>query len=111
MTDQHPSLPEEGVGDVSVQEKRRRFSIVWIIPIVVVLIGGWLAYRTIAEKGPTITIDFKTAEGLEAGKTKVKLRLHADPERARVQAYRFNPYPFAAISNRTTGDDVPFNLG
>jgi paraquat-inducible protein B len=74
MTDQHPSPPEQGVGDVAVQEKRRRFSIVWIIPIVVVLIGGWLAYRTIAEKGPTVTIDFKTAEGLEAGKTKVKFK-------------------------------------
>jgi paraquat-inducible protein B len=74
MTDQPTSLPEEGVGDVAVQERRRRFSIVWIIPIVVVLVGGWLAYRTIAEKGPTITIDFKTAEGLEAGKTKVKFK-------------------------------------
>ncbi len=74
MTDQHPSPPEQGVGDVAVQERRRRFSIVWIIPIVVVLIGGWLAYKTIAEKGPTITIDFKTAEGLEAGKTKVKFK-------------------------------------
>jgi paraquat-inducible protein B len=74
MTDQPTSPPEGGVGDVAVQERRRRFSIVWIIPIVVVLVGGWLAYRTIAEKGPTITIDFKTAEGLEAGKTKVKLK-------------------------------------
>ena len=74
MTDQHASLPEDGVADVAVQERRRRFSIVWIIPIVVILIGGWLAYTTIAEKGPTITIDFKTAEGLEAGKTKVKFK-------------------------------------
>jgi paraquat-inducible protein B len=74
MTDQPTSPPEGGVGDVVVQEKRRRFSIVWIIPIVVILVGGWLAYRTIAEKGPTITIDFKTAEGLEAGKTKVKFK-------------------------------------
>ncbi len=74
MTDQPTSSPEAGVGDVAVQERRRRFSIVWIIPIVVVLVGGWLAYTTIAEKGPTITIDFKTAEGLEAGKTKVKFK-------------------------------------
>ncbi len=74
MTDQPTSPPEGGVGDVVVQEKRRRFSIVWIIPIVVILVGGWLAYRTIAEKGPTITIDFKTAEGLEAGKTKGKFK-------------------------------------
>jgi hypothetical protein len=68
MTDQPTSPPEDGVGDVAVQERRRRFLIVWIIPIVVVLVGGWLPYRTIAEKGPTITIGFKTAETLEAGK-------------------------------------------
>ncbi len=74
MTDQPTSPPDVGVSDVAVQERRRRFSIVWIIPIVVVLVGGWLAYRTIAEQGPTITIDFKTAEGLEAGKTKVKFK-------------------------------------
>ncbi len=74
MTDQPTSPPEQGVGDVAVHERRRRFSIVWIIPIVAILIGGWLAYTTIAEKGPTITIDFKTAEGLEAGKTKVKFK-------------------------------------
>ncbi len=74
MTDRPTSLPEDGVADVAVQQRRRRLSIVWIIPIVAVLIGGWLAYTTIAEKGPTITIDFKTAEGLEAGKTKVKFK-------------------------------------
>jgi hypothetical protein len=111
MTDQPTLPPEGGVGDVVVQEKRRRFSIVWIIPIVVVLVGSWLAYRTIAEKGPTITIGFKTAETLEAGKPPSQVRRHADPERARVQVYRFNPYPIAVISNQTTGDDVPFNLG
>ena len=74
MTDQHTAQPEDGIGEVAVQERRRRFSIVWVIPIVVVLIGGWLAYTTIAARGPTITIDFKTAEGLEAGKTKVKFK-------------------------------------
>jgi paraquat-inducible protein B len=74
VTDQNASLPDDGVAAVAVQERRRRISIVWIIPIVAIMIGGWLAYRTIAEKGPTVTIDFKTAEGLEAGKTKVKFK-------------------------------------
>ena len=38
------------------------------------LAGGWLAVKTILERGPTITISFKTGEGLEAGKTKIKYR-------------------------------------
>ena len=48
--------------------------LVWIIPIVAALIGGWLAFKAITERGPTITITFKTAEGLEAGKTKIKYK-------------------------------------
>jgi paraquat-inducible protein B len=53
---------------------RRRFrpSIVWIIPIVAAIIGGWIAVHKILTEGPSITITFETAEGLEAGKTKIK---------------------------------------
>ncbi len=53
---------------------RRNLPLVWIIPLVAALIGGWLAVRTILERGPTITITFKTAEGLEAGKTHVRYK-------------------------------------
>jgi paraquat-inducible protein B len=57
------------------QPKRRSLpQLVWLVPIVAVLIGGWLAVKTILEKGPTVTITFKTAEGLEAGKTKIKYK-------------------------------------
>lgn len=46
----------------------------WLIPIVAALIGGWLAVKAVLERGPTITIVFPTAEGLEAQKTRVKYR-------------------------------------
>lgn len=49
-------------------------SIVWLIPLLTVLIGGWLIYRTLAEKGPLVTVTFRTAEGLEVGKTRVKYK-------------------------------------
>src|ERR687892_320290 len=52
--------------------KRRGISIVWIVPLVAAAIGGFLAYRAYIERGPTVTITFDTAEGLEAGKTKVR---------------------------------------
>ena len=60
----------------AVAKTKRKSSpqLIWLIPIVAVLIGGWLAVKTILEKGPTITITFKTAEGLEAGKTKIKYK-------------------------------------
>lgn len=53
---------------------RRSISIVWLVPVVALLVGGWLAYKAITEKGPVITIKFATADGLEAGKTKVKYK-------------------------------------
>jgi len=64
---------EQHAAAAKIQTKRV-FPIVWIIPLVALIIGGWLAYKAISEKGPTITITFATAEGLEAGKTKIKYR-------------------------------------
>jgi len=60
--------------EVRPERKRRTLPFVWLVPIVAALIGGWLVVKGIMEKGPTITIAFKTAEGLEAGKTKVKYK-------------------------------------
>jgi len=58
----------------AVLEPAWSFSIIWLVPLVAALIGGWLVYRTLSEKGPEITITFKSAEGLEAGKTKIKYK-------------------------------------
>ncbi len=68
---QHHSLDE--IPEIMV-EGRRGISIVWLIPLVAVLIGGWLTYKTITEMGPTITITFQDGAGLEAGKTKIKYK-------------------------------------
>jgi paraquat-inducible protein B len=57
-----------------VVKNRRSISVVWIVPLVAVLIGAWLVFKAVTEKGPTIIITFDTAEGLVAGKTKVKFK-------------------------------------
>jgi paraquat-inducible protein B len=49
-------------------------SIVWLVPIVAAAIGGWLAVQALLQRGPEITITFKSAEGIEAGKTKIKYK-------------------------------------
>ena len=49
-------------------------SLVWIIPLLTLLVGGWLIVKTLSEKGPRATISFKTADGIEMGKTKVKYK-------------------------------------
>ena len=66
-------LPENTMPE-AVVKKRSGISIVWIIPIVAAIIGAWVAYKSYSEIGPTITITFENAEGLEAGKTKVKFK-------------------------------------
>ena len=54
--------------------RERGFSPIWIIPIVALLIGLFLIYRVISETGPTVTISFNEASGIEAGKTKVRFK-------------------------------------
>jgi len=64
----------EELASDAVAAKKRSISLIWIVPLVALAVGGWLAYKAISEKGPTITITFIHAEGLEAGKTKIKYR-------------------------------------
>jgi len=52
--------------------RRTRFSIIWLIPVVAVMIAGWMAYRGIANNGPEITVTFDTADGLTAGQTRIE---------------------------------------
>ncbi|MCX4144297.1 MlaD family protein [Paraburkholderia madseniana] len=65
-----PELPEA----VATRRSRWRMQVVWLVPLVAVLIGGWLAVKAILEQGPTVTISFETGEGLDAGKTKLKFK-------------------------------------
>lgn len=69
-TSQHANLPAA----VAAPRARGPLALVWLVPIVALLIGGWLAVKTILERGPTITVVFNQAEGLEAGKTRVKYK-------------------------------------
>jgi paraquat-inducible protein B len=54
--------------------ERPRVSVVWLVPAIAIIAAGWLGYRAIAERGPEIAIALQSAEGLEAGKTRVKHR-------------------------------------
>jgi paraquat-inducible protein B len=62
-----PNVPESR----AVSRSQTRLSLVWIIPIVAAIAGAWVAVTRILAEGPKITIVFKTAEGLDAGKTQI----------------------------------------
>ena len=59
-------LPEARLGQA------KRVSFIWIIPIVTLVIGGWLAWNTYSKRGPTITVTFESGEGLQAGQSHIK---------------------------------------
>ncbi len=68
-----PRRDDDAVPEAEI-DRSRGISIVWLVPLVAAVIGIWLAYTTLQERGPTITITFTDAEGLEAGKTKIKYK-------------------------------------
>lgn len=71
-----PDIPDLAHIPEAEQVKPRRWApqLVWIIPIIAVLIGGWLAIHAWLEQGPTISISLLSGEGLEPGKTRIKYK-------------------------------------
>src|SRR6476469_1237984 len=65
-----PPLPRP----VVVRTRRARFSLVWLVPIVALIVGAAMLARSIQQRGPEITISFRHAEGLEANHTEVRFK-------------------------------------
>ncbi|NRA70678.1 MAG: intermembrane transport protein PqiB [Gammaproteobacteria bacterium] len=60
---------QQAKADISTHN---RVSKVWLIPLVALCIGIWMVADNYYNRGPLISIEFQNAEGLEAGKTRVK---------------------------------------
>lgn len=84
-----PTTENKPTSDIPRAEHRRpkRWlpSLVWIIPIVAAVAGLSFMFNVLSDKGPSIDITFRTAEGLEAGKTKVRYK---DVDIGQVQSIR-----------------------
>ncbi len=65
-----PAVPEP----VITKKNPARLSLVWLVPIVAVVIGAGLLINSLMQAGPHIVISFRTAEGLESGKTEVRYK-------------------------------------
>lgn len=63
-------LPEPRV------ERRKRWHVplIWLVPLVAAIIGLSLVVHAYLSEGPSIRIQFATAEGIEPGKTPVKFK-------------------------------------
>lgn len=90
MPDQSP------VAESRVRTRRRTgLSPVWIVPLIAAAVGVWVAATRILDQGPTITIQLKTAEGLEAGKTTVH---YNGVDIGTVQTIRLSPDHLSVIA-------------
>ena len=65
-----PELPEP----VLARQNRLHLSLVWIVPIVALVLGAVLVVRALLQAGPEITIEFRSAEGIEPGRTEVRFK-------------------------------------
>jgi paraquat-inducible protein B len=64
-------VSEQGV---IVENAGRRLSAIWVVPLVALVLGLWLAVDAYLSQGPTVTIRFSNAEAIQADKTLVKFR-------------------------------------
>ena len=87
MEHKNSNFSSENIEEAVWQEKRKRISSVWIVPIVALIVGAWLIFESINAKGPVIQITFKSAEGVKAGKTVIKYK---DIEVGKVTNVAFN---------------------
>lgn len=69
-------LNQQQVGDIPkalIKHSKDKFSLIWLLPIITLLIGVLLIGQAILARGTNVTISFKTAEGIAVG-TKIKYR-------------------------------------
>jgi paraquat-inducible protein B len=72
VSDSEP-LPADG-SHPSAIEGKRRFSFVWLVPIVAAALVIYLGYTTLSRRGPEITLHFQTADGLAEQQTLLKYK-------------------------------------
>jgi paraquat-inducible protein B len=67
------AIGESDLAQASTRRSRRP-SAIWLLPLIAAAIALWLTWDTLSKRGPTITISFETAEGLQAGQSLLKFR-------------------------------------
>ena len=73
LRDRIDSFPTDQVAGYNVRPGRT-FPFVWLVPALALAIGAWLSISHYLDRSATIIISFHTAEGLQAGETKIKYK-------------------------------------
>ena len=95
--------------DVAIN-KKRELPLIWLLPLCALVVSSWLIYKSVSDKGPVITINFTSADGLEVDKTKIK---YLDVEIGKVTAISINEdlktIAVTAQMNKNTDDYLTNN--
>lgn len=67
MSQETPATPTE-----ARVTTKRRISPFWLLPVIALMIAGWLIWNSYEDRGTTITIDFMSADGIVAGRTPIR---------------------------------------
>ena len=70
MTEGHQTIDLDRI-DRPIATPGTGISLVWLLPIVAMLIGGWLLYKNVTERGVIIRITFDDAAGIRERQTKI----------------------------------------
>src|SRR5580765_2574008 len=54
--------------------RARRIPLIWTVPLITALIGGWLAWDTFSKRGPSIVVEFDNGSGLTPGQSQLKYK-------------------------------------
>ena len=46
-----------------------RVSLIWVVPVLALAVGGWMVFHELRTRGPEITIDFADGSGVQADRT------------------------------------------
>ena len=65
-----PSAPSDT--PQMIVTRKKRFSIVWVAPIIAILAVAYMVYDGLSQRGPMLTLYFHDAEGIVAGKSALK---------------------------------------
>ena len=55
-------------------EQKKPVSFIWVLPLIILGVLGWIAYESYMKKGTNITVIFKSAEGLKEGVTPLEYK-------------------------------------
>jgi paraquat-inducible protein B len=82
------SAADEPAAPPQARVRKQRFPWVWLVPIGAGALVLWLAWRALADRGPSITISFKNVDGLQAGQTKIQ---HRNVDLGTVESVQLTP--------------------